>query len=544
VTQAPLGTFLRQVRRLAGTEALQALTDAQLLQRFARQREESAFAILLQRHGRLVWGVCQRVLRHEQDAEDAFQAAFLALARHAPSIRAGVAVASWLYRVAYRVAVRAGADRARRRAREREANMRPLGDPHADLAWSELRAVLDEELCRLPEKYQAPFVLCCLEGKSKPEAARELGWKEGTLSGRLAEARRLLRCRLDHRGVTLAAALTAVLARQSAAAVRPHLLTITARAASLYVVGAETAAGLVSAHVAVLAEGVSKTMRASRVKLAAVLVLVGGILAGGSGMMTQRAPGAQEAEEPPAEESKAEPVKSKTAPAPEPPAAPELDRLDVVLLRWQKAMEKVQTAVCQVRRTDHNRTFEYTDVFEGTFKYMKPRLYVLELQKRGDSQTAEKFMSDGKQLYQYRMKEKEVVAHELPPAGWMDELPRSGFLGSMIARQHQLLLGMKAEDARRLYDLKLIKEDKWYIYLSINPRLPDEMASLQEARLVLRKESFLPRQYWFRAPNGDEHTWDIPKLEIGVKLEREGFAAKVPPGWRLVQMPPEKDPKR
>ena len=191
--QAPLGTVLRHIRQLVGPEPVRELSDAQLLERFVRRREEAAFAALLQRHGRLVWSVCVQVLHHEHDPEDAFQATFLALARHAASIRRGQAVSSWLYHVAQRVARKAGADRARRRVHERQATAITREPPCSNLAWRELQGILDEELRRLPEKYRAPFVLCCLEGKSEPEPARLLGWKEGTVSGRLRLAARLLK---------------------------------------------------------------------------------------------------------------------------------------------------------------------------------------------------------------------------------------------------------------------------------------------------------------------------------------------------------------
>src|SRR5262245_5085650 len=170
-----LAPVVRHVRRLAGAADL---TDAQLLRRFVAGREEAAFAALLQRHAPLVMGVCRRVLRRQQDAEDAFQATFLALARHAGAIRTE-AVAGWLFRVARRIAVKAGTDMARRSAREKqlapESDVNgPPNSPSSDMALRELQAVLDEELGRLPEKLRAPFVLCCLEGKTRSEAAREL----------------------------------------------------------------------------------------------------------------------------------------------------------------------------------------------------------------------------------------------------------------------------------------------------------------------------------------------------------------------------------
>ncbi len=185
MAEVRLASVLYHLRQLgAGTAG--DVSDGQLLRRFAQGREESAFAALLERHGRLVWGVCRHVLRQEQDAEDAFQATFLVLARKASSIRKHESVASWLHGVAYRVALKARARAAARHARALPAEREAPPGPPSEAALRELQAVLDQEVALLPGKLRAPFVLCCLQGRSKGEAARELGWKEGTVSGRLA----------------------------------------------------------------------------------------------------------------------------------------------------------------------------------------------------------------------------------------------------------------------------------------------------------------------------------------------------------------------
>src|SRR5262245_9580608 len=195
---------LWQLQRLTDAAAGRA-TDEHLLARFTMQRDEQAFAELVARHGPMVWGVCRRVLRHEQDAEDAFQAVFLVLARRASAVRRGEALGAWLHRVACRVAARVLRAEVRRKGQVLPEPVRRSNDPVPEVIARELLALLDEELLHLPEKLHVPFVLCCLEGKTKGEAARELGWPEGTVSGRLAEAREQLRRRLARRGVSLVA---------------------------------------------------------------------------------------------------------------------------------------------------------------------------------------------------------------------------------------------------------------------------------------------------------------------------------------------------
>lgn len=259
---------LVQLRKLLESHAAKELTDAQLLTRFAVGRDESAFAALIQRHSRLVYGVCRHVLGHEQDAEDAYQGTFLVLARKAATIRQQSSVAGWLHGVAYRLSLKARQTAGRRRRHENLAARIDVAPPSPEQGWRELQALLDKELQRLPEKYRTPFVLCVLEGKSKSEAARELMWKEGTVSSRLAKARTLLQVRLAKRGVTLSAVLCGLaVAEKGAQAAAPILLTAnTLRAAGAFGAGQALGDGLATARAVSLADGLLKTMAASRFK--------------------------------------------------------------------------------------------------------------------------------------------------------------------------------------------------------------------------------------------------------------------------------------
>src|SRR5581483_9184415 len=178
-------SLLPFIRGLAGSGGVGDATDGQLVDWFLNQRHEAAFRVLVERHGPMVMSVCRRVLDNEHDAEDAFQAAFLVLARKAATVRPRGSVANWLYGVAYRTAQKARVSRARaaaarRRATERLAAMAER-TPTEDELWHDLQPVLDQELHCLPDAYRVAVVLCDLEGKSRKEAARQLGWPEGTL---------------------------------------------------------------------------------------------------------------------------------------------------------------------------------------------------------------------------------------------------------------------------------------------------------------------------------------------------------------------------
>src|SRR6266851_5158804 len=288
-----LDVVLRHIRRMVGNGDHEE-TDQELLARFAARHEEAVFERLMDRHGPMVLGVCQRVLCHEQDAEDVFQATFLVLARKAKSIRKRGSLGSWLYGVAYRLALKLHVTAARRRARERQASAMQsrftlsagemMATPTStDSTWSDLRPILDEELHRLPEKYRAPLVLCYLEGKTNVEAGRMLGWPAGSMSKRLARGRDMLRTRLSERGLAFSTAALAAALAENAQAHVPAALSHSSLKAAVLVGAGHALTGVVSTQVGSLVHGVIHTMFVTK------LCKVGLGLALGVGILTMTA---------------------------------------------------------------------------------------------------------------------------------------------------------------------------------------------------------------------------------------------------------------
>jgi RNA polymerase sigma factor (sigma-70 family) len=284
MANAPRNLVLRYIRRVAGMAGLGDASDADLLGRFLAHRDEAAFELLLWRHGTMVLHVCRDVARDEHAAEDAFQATFLALVRKATSIRARESIGAWLYRVAFRAALR-----VRRSKRETvNVNLAELPDVAElpdEASLRELRPLLHEEVQRLPGKYRTPIVLCYLEGLTHEEAARQLGWPKGTVAGRVARARELLRKRLTRRGISLPVALSALaLAPGAVLATVPAALVQTTLRAGLLVAAGESAAAFVSAQVLALSQGVIRTMFWHNVRISAAVILALGLVGSGVGL--------------------------------------------------------------------------------------------------------------------------------------------------------------------------------------------------------------------------------------------------------------------
>jgi RNA polymerase sigma factor (sigma-70 family) len=290
MSDAANGPILSYLRRIGGRPGDQGVTDRELLGRFVARRDEAAFELLLWRYGPMVRHVCLGVTRDHHEAEDAFQATFLVLARKARSVRRREALGSWLYRVAYRIALRARYQALRRAVHEKHGlDLRELpheAPPAEAVAVDELRLLL-EEVNRLPAKYRTPVILCYLEGKTHEEAARQLGWPKGTVSGRLARARAALRARLVRRGVALsAAALTAALGAGEAGALAP-LLRRTLSAAVGFGAGGAGAAGSLSGPAVLLAEGMLRTMFLSKLRVVVAVVFASVLLGSGAGLFAR-----------------------------------------------------------------------------------------------------------------------------------------------------------------------------------------------------------------------------------------------------------------
>jgi RNA polymerase sigma factor (sigma-70 family) len=276
-----LTQVLQHLRRAARLPDTENLTDGQLLEHFIRHRDEAAVTALVRRHGPMVWGVCRRLLGDHHHAEDAFQATFLVLVRRAAAVRPREAVGNWLYGVAYQTARKARATAAKRRARERQVTAMPEPEaPQRDLV-NDIQPLLDRELSRLPAKYRVPLVLCDLEGRPRKEVARQLGWPEGTLSGRLARARQALAKRLTQRGVTVSG--TILTAALTAADVPAVVVSATIRAATLDAAGSAVA-GALPAPAPALMEGVLKDMLVTKLTTLTAVLLAVGLLALGGGL--------------------------------------------------------------------------------------------------------------------------------------------------------------------------------------------------------------------------------------------------------------------
>ncbi len=383
---ARLGAALRHIQRLFTEGSATGVSDTQLLVRFAVHRDEAAFAALMARHGPMVMTVCRGVLRDSLDAEDAFQATFLVLARKAGSAWAEGGLGGWLHRVAYRIAVKASIDATRRRAHERRVAEVLAMESSQFALDTDLHPALHEELARLPSKLRVPVVLCYLEGQTQAQAALQLRCGEATLRRRLAGARERLRDRLVRRGFAPSAMALGLSAAREAGAVPPACAEATIRAVMRIAAG-EAIATVVSARLAnmtrpgltVMTEG----WKAASIVLAgaAIACLAAGIgTAGGKSQPLGKAqaklsppPNAQAQPVPPKKSSRKHTIKG-TVIAPDGKPLPDATvywfgyprflRSRMARPKGSKAMPEEQSKSLGIATTDAGGRFELTAEFD------------------------------------------------------------------------------------------------------------------------------------------------------------------------------------
>jgi RNA polymerase sigma factor (sigma-70 family) len=499
-----LRRLLGYVRRRADADGGPA-SDAGLLERFATRGDEAAFELLVWRHGGLVLGVCRRVLGDAHAAEDAFQATFLALARQAGSVRRREALAGWLHRVARRIAGRARAQAARRVVHERRAAVGLAVTPD-DRMSGDVRAVIDEELDRLPAKLRSAVVLCYLEGLTTEEAARRLGCPRGTVLSRLAAARDRLRGQLVRRGLALpAGGLAALLAPAEATA---GLVAPAVRAAVAYAAGTAAAAGVASPQVIGWADGAIRAMTLSKLTTTAGAVLAVGMM--GLGGAWVAGPGGR-----PAAAFAEGPQQQADERAPGAVAEqPQDDRAE----QRRREIEESKRRAEEAERAEQRRRAELRDMLVQTeVEIRQQEEALLERERRALRDVIEarlKFMAAEDRLKQLqrqheRLPDDSTVVAALKNSVAEDELQlqeREQKLGSdhpdtqsarqrLKAHREQLDLAMRGSaDRPRQLEQDLAKARREFVEAETEYRVSEQRAALEKQRQQRRLEVL--DQHW------------------------------------------------
>jgi len=217
------------------------------------------------------------------------------------------------------------------------------------------------------------------------------------------------------------------------------------------------------------------------------------------------------------------------SPAPAVTLDPARNPLDALLVQWEQKMTSITDLSAEIVRIKEDKVYGTREIFEGWAKFKKPGLALLDLHRRDSPAVIEKYICTGTFLYEFSQSNKQVRVHELPP-------PKPG----QIADDNFLsfLFGMKAEEAKSRYDLKVVKDDNFYIYLEVLPRTPADKADFQKAQLAFTRSTMLPRLLIFMEPNGNRVNWDIPSIDINARLNRNEFTSPtLPPGWKYVRVP-------
>ena len=278
-----LQSLVRQVEAFAIGSGADTPSDDRLLSRFLTERDENAFGAILARHGRLVWAVCRGVLSHDADAEDAFQATFLALVRNARQIREAKNLAPWLHGTATKIAKKARLTASRRNGREHRAAKQETAPSHVpDSSWDTTFEAVHDEIAKLPATLRGAFVLCVLEGERHHDAAVKLGVPIGTLSARVSRARQKLLDRLTARGLAPGVAFAALaLGSSTGPAAVPDAVLDAVRSSVMN--------GFVSVSTTISTLATSATEGATmKAKILAAAVLIGGAITLTSGGMFLR----------------------------------------------------------------------------------------------------------------------------------------------------------------------------------------------------------------------------------------------------------------
>jgi RNA polymerase sigma factor (sigma-70 family) len=336
--------ILRLLRAAAGS-------DRDLLDRYVRDRDEGAFEALVRRYGPGVWAACVRLAG--RDAEDAFQAVLLTLARKAGTVTGSLP--AWLHAVTRRIAANLRRN-ARRRSEVVAGASRPPEAPTDDIGLREGLALLDEELSNLPERYRAVLIVCCLQGRSRDEAAVQLGWSEGQVKGRLERARELLRTRLARRGIELGGLLL------GAAATGP----------------VPVRADPPSTAAVTLTHGVIRAMTIQKFKLAvAILTTCAGVaLAGGVALRAQPGdPLPAATNEPPENRARAPGPQDKANP---PPEAPDEGSAKKIKDLQKERVTILKDVVEQSAKLYQNARIEYAEVLEAQLLLLRAELDLAE----------------------------------------------------------------------------------------------------------------------------------------------------------------------
>jgi TIGR03009 family protein len=240
-------------------------------------------------------------------------------------------------------------------------------------------------------------------------------------------------------------------------------------------------------------------------------------------------------------------VGATVAPAQQPPAtptAPDQSKLLPHLEKWEKTMAGLDSLVIECRRTDKSATFGRTDLLIGKAFFMKDKSDIFALiqmermdkadpTKKDKSGYYERLVCNPTAFYQYEAAEKKIKFLQLPPrkAGAATD-------DNLLA----FLFGMSAKQATERYKLKLVKEDKDYVYVEVLPMRTEDKVDFEMARICLDRDTYLPRQLWFRQNNGDEVTWDLPSITKNAKIDRKYFEKpELPKGWTFDEI--KKEPK-